>query len=55
MKTLLKIFGVLFLLGAVVTIFDDGSTTSDTKKVNTIENKKENFFLLSFWGKFLLI
>ena len=41
MKTLLKIFGVLFLLGSLATIFNDSSTTSKTKKVNTIENKKE--------------
>ena len=35
MKTLLKIFGILLLLGAVATIFQDDSTTSSSSKKET--------------------
>ena len=45
MKTLLKIFGILLLIGFIAAIFDDGSTATNTNNVQKSNNKKKRYCL----------
>ena len=40
MKTLLKIFGIILLIGFIATIFEDGSTSTNTNNVQKSNKKK---------------